>query len=427
MKKSQNFEHLRENWPELAELGFYAEQYAVSDPQSSMVKLRCYVERIVGYLYRELSLPVLPTANIYDKLSSSSFTAIVDQTILDKFHAIRKGGNKAAHEGYVNQHDCLWLLKESYLISCWLYVAYGEGKVEDCVAFIQPENVQRDEETKAEFKRKNKQLQEKLSRNNAQLEQALKELEEAQQAQLIAQQEAAKLKLQVNQVNADKLQSNTAKLKDTFDFNEAETRKRIIDAELRSIGWDVSLAEEDTEQVAKEYKVDGQPTTTGIGYCDYVLWDDDGKPLAVIEAKSTRKDAKAGQQQAKCYADALEKRFEQRPVIFYTNGYDIWIWDDAQGYVPRKLFGYYSKNSLQYTIKQRSLKQDLNETPIDIDVAGRMYQIETITRVCERFSQQHRKALIVQATGTGKTRVSIALTKRLLDAGWAGKKSLIFM
>lgn len=425
MKTSLNFEQLRENWPELTELGFYAEQYAVTDPQSSMVKLRCYVEKIVGYIYRELNLPVLPTANIYDKLISSSFTAIVDQTILDKFHAVRKGGNKAAHEGYINQHDCLWLLKESYLIGCWLHIAYGNGKVEDCAAFTQPENAPRDDESKAEFKRKNKQLQQKLQHNSVELEQALKELEAAKQAQFIAQQEAATFKAQVNQVKADQLKTNTLKLKTTFDFNEDETRKRIIDAELRSQGWDVALGEENTEQVTKEFQVDGQPTTTGLGYCDYVLWDDNGKPLAVIEAKRTRIDAKAGQQQAKLYADSLEKSKDQRPVIFYTNGYDIWMWDDAQGYVPRKLFGYYSKDSLQYLIKQRFLKQDLNQTPIDIDVAGRMYQIETITRVCERFSDKHRKALVVQATGTGKTRVSIALTKRLLDAGWA--KRVLFL
>ncbi|GAB3518551.1 DEAD/DEAH box helicase family protein [Photobacterium alginatilyticum] len=420
-----NFEHLRSQWPNLAELGAYAEAYAVSDPQSSMVKLRCYVEKVVGYLYHELRLPVLPNANIYDKLTSGAFTSVVDKAILDKFHAVRRGGNKAAHEGYVNQHDALWLLKESYYIGCWLFMAYGDGKLEDCPAYQAPENAPREDESKVEFKRKNKQLQQKLVENSEQLQKALEELEVAQQAQLEAQQTAAKLKQEVDQVRADRLKTNTAKLKNTFDLNEAETRKRLIDSELRSEGWDVALDEESTEQVAKEYEVDGQPTLTGKGYCDYVLWDDNGKPLAVIEAKRTRRDAREGQQQAKLYADALEKVTDQRPVIFYTNGYDIWMWDDAQGYVPRKLYGYYSKDSLQYLIQQRTLRKDLNQTPIDIDVAGRMYQIETISRVCERFSDKHRKALIVQATGTGKTRVSIALSKRLLEAGWA--KRVLFL
>lgn len=425
MRTSVNFEHLRKGWPELAELGAFAEAYAVIDPQSSMVKLRCYVEKIVGYLYRELRLPVLPNASVHDKLTSASFTAIVHKDILDKFHAVRKGGNKAAHDGYVNQHDALWLLKESYLIGCWFFIAYGDGSQEECPLYTQPENVPLEGESKADFKRKNKQLQKKLAQNSEQLTQALKELEEAKEAQLLAQHAASKLKLGVDQTKADKLKRNTLKLKNSFDFNEAETRKRLIDSELRSEGWDVALAEVSTEQVSKEYEVDGQPTQSGKGRCDYVLWDDNGKPLAVIEAKKTRVDARAGQEQAKIYADALENQTGQRPVIFYTNGYDIWLWDDAQGYVPRKLFGYYSKDSLQYLIQQRALKKELNSTPIDTEVAGRLYQMESITRVCERFSDKHRKALIVQATGTGKTRVSIALTKRLLDAGWA--KRVLFL
>lgn len=425
MKTSVNFEYLRKDWPELAELGAFAEAYAVSDPQSALVKLRCYVEKIVGYLYYELRLPVAPNASMHDKLISGSFTSIVDKSIADKFHAIRRGGNKAAHDGNVTQHDAIWLLKESYFIGCWLYIAYGEGKREECPDFTTPENVQGVDESKGEFKRKNRQLQEKLKQNDEVLKQAIKELEDVKQAQLAAQKEAASLKQQVNQAKADNLKQNTLSLKNSFDFNEAETRKRLIDAELRSQGWDVALDDESTEQVSKEYQVDGQPTPTGKGYCDYVLWDDNGKPLAVIEAKRTRTDAKAGREQAKLYANALAKQTGQRPVIFYTNGYEIYIWDDAQGYAPRSIFGYYSKDSLQYLIQQRELKQDLNETPIDTKVAGRMYQMESITRICERFSDKHRKALVVQATGTGKTRVSIALAKRLLEAGWA--KRILFL
>ncbi len=425
MKKSMNFEHLREQWPELAELGAFAETYAVVDPQSALVKLRCYVEKIVGYLYQELHLPVAPNASMHDKLVSGAFTSVVDKTIADKFHAVRKGGNKAAHEGKVSQHDSIWLLKESYFIGCWLYMAYGDGDIEGCPKFTVPDNAPTGEESKAEFKRKNKLLQQKLNQNDDLLKKALKELEEVKQAQLEAQKQAAQLKQQTDHVKADKIRTNTLSLKSSFDFNEAETRKRLIDAELRSEGWDVALDNESTEQVSKEYEVDGQPTTTGKGFCDYVLWDDNGKPLAVIEAKRTRKDANAGREQAKLYADALEASTGQRPVIFYTNGYEIYIWDDAQGYAPRLIFGYYSKDSLQYLILQPELKKDLNSTPIDTKVAGRLYQMESISRICERFSDKHRKALIVQATGTGKTRVSIALAKRLLDAGWA--KRILFL
>ncbi|SDJ58016.1 type I restriction enzyme, R subunit [Ferrimonas sediminum] len=425
MKTSMNFEHLKPNWPELAELGAFAETYAVSDPQSAMVKLRCYVEKIVGYLFNELRISAEPNANIYDKLCNAEFTSAVDRAILDKFHAVRRGGNKAAHEGHFDQHDALWLLKESYFIGCWLFIAHGGGKLEQCPQYQSPENAPRLDEGKAEFKRKNKALQQKLAENETRLKQALKELEVAEEAQLEAQRKAAKLQQQVDQAGLARLKDNTDTFKTTFDLNEEETRRRLIDAELRSEGWDVATDETNNEQVSKEYEVDGQPTTTGKGYCDYVLWDDNGQPLAVIEAKRARRNAREGQQQAKLYADALEQRYGQRPVIFYTNGYDIWIWDDTQGYAPRKLFGYYSKDSLQHLVRQRSQRHDLNKTPIDTDVAGRMYQIESITRVCERFSDKHRKALIVQATGTGKTRVSIALAKRLISAGWA--KRVLFL
>lgn len=425
VSKSMNFEQLRSRWPELADLGHFAETYAVSDPQSALVKLRCYVEKIVGHLYRDLYLPVTPNATMHDKLTSGAFTSVVDRAILDKFHAVRKGGNKAAHDGNVSQHDAIWLLKESYFIGCWLYVAHGNGKHKDCPEFTSLENIQTSDQTSSEFKRKNNQLQKKLQKSDELLKHALAELEAAQAAQRLAQKQAATLKQAIDLNQVEQIKSNTMLLKSSFDLNEAETRKQLIDAELRSCGWEVSLGSENTEQVSKEYEVADQPTVSGQGFCDYVLWDDNGKPLAVIEAKRTRKDANAGREQAKIYADALAKQTGQRPVIFYTNGYDIYIWDDSQGYTPRSIFGYYSKDSLQYLIRQRSIKKDLTTTPIDTNVAGRLYQMESISRICERFADKHRKALVVQATGTGKTRVSIALAKRLLDAGWA--KRILFL
>ena len=151
-----------------------------------------------------------------------------------------------------------------------------------------------------------------------------------------------------------------------------------------------------------------------------------GNPLAVIEAKKTSVDPERGRQQAKLYADGLEKMHGQRPVIFYTNGYDIWMWDDVAGYPPRKLFGYYSKDSLQYLVTfQRASRKPLNSLEPNSAIVDRLYQIEAIKRVSECFSQNHRKALIVQATGTGKTRVAIALVELLIRAGWV--KRVLFL
>lgn len=418
-----NFENLRQSWPELADLGAFAETYAYLDPQSSLVKLRCYVEKLVGVIYSELRLPVEPNATFMDRLTNGSFTTVVPKVILDKLHAVRIHGNKAAHEGGVSVNTSVWLVEEAYHLGCWLFIAQGGGSFEQCPKFQAPQLPQASS-AKSEFKKKNKALQEKLASQSAQLDSALKELEAAQQAEREAQQLAAKLKQQANQAKTQAFVHDSMKATNTLVLNEAETRRRLIDSELRIAGWDVGQGD-NTEQVTVEHEVDGQPTQTGIGYCDYVLWDDNGKPLAVVEAKRSRENPEKGRQQAKLYADSLEKKHGQRPVIFYTNGYDIWIWDDVLDTVPRKLYGYYGKDSLQYLISQRKHRGDLNTTPIDTTISGRLYQMETITRVSERFSQGHRKALVVQATGTGKTRVAIALTKRLLDAGWA--KRVLFL
>lgn len=419
-----NFEHLREHWPKLADLGSFAETYAHLDPQSSLVKLRCFVEKLVGEIYTELRLPVEPNASFMDRLNNGSFIAVVPRVILDKLHAIRIHGNKAAHEGDVSAKTATWLVEEAYHLACWLFIAQANGDRDACPVFQTPQ-MSAASGAKAEFKKKNKLLQEKLASQSAQLENALKELEAAQQAEREALQTAAKLKTPIDQAKEQAFQKASTKATSTLDLNEAETRRRLIDSELCLVGWDVALDGSNTEQVTLEHEVDNQPTATGIGYCDYVLWDDNGKPLAVVEAKRARENPEKGRQQAKLYADSLEKKHGQRPLIFYTNGYDIWLWDDVLDTVPRKLYGYYSKDSLQYLIRQRQQRKDLNSTPIDTQIAGRLYQMESITRVSERFSDGHRKALIVQATGTGKTRVSIALTKRLLDAGWA--KRVLFL
>lgn len=423
MKHAMSFKHL-EALPELYQLAAFAQDYACSDPQSALVKMRCLMEKIVGVIYAKLQLPVYPNASIVDKLNADSFTSVVPSQIIDKLHAIRKSGNRAAHEGKVSQQEAVWILQECYFVSGYFYVAYCGGDAKNLPEFSAPDCTKLAEQTDAQFARENKQLQAKLAEHEARLKQALDELKAAEAAQLKAQQEAASLKKAIDEGAVAKAKAGFASMSG-INFNEAQTRARIIDMDLRAAGWNVSLDDSSTQQVRKEFEVDGQPTATGKGYADYVLFDDDELPLAVIEAKRTRESVEKGRQQAILYANALEKRYGRRPVIFYTNGYDIRLLDDAQGYNSRKVYGYYSKDSLQYLIKQRSLKKNLNQTPIDTKVAGRVYQIESISRVCERFSDKHRKALVVQATGTGKTRVSIALAKRLLDAGWA--KRVLFL
>ena len=175
----------------------------------------------------------------------------------------------------------------------------------------------------------------------------------------------------------------------------------------------------------REFPITGMPTSSGQGAVDYVLWGADGKPLGLVEAKRTRRDARVGQQQAKLYADCLEAMFGQRPVIFYSNGYEHWIWDD-QRYPPREVEGFYTRDELELAIQRRHSRGSLADTEIDASIVERYYQSRCIRRIAESFEIDNaRKALVVMATGAGKTRTVIALSDLLIRANWA--KRILFL
>jgi type I restriction enzyme R subunit len=160
------------------------------------------------------------------------------------------------------------------------------------------------------------------------------------------------------------------------------------------------------------------PNAQDDGFVDYVLWGDDGKPLGLVEAKRTKRDARVGQQQAKLYADCLEQRFGQRPVIFYSNGYEHWIWDD-QSYPPRSAQGFCKKDELERLIQRCSTRTRLAPAEINEKVVERFYQQQAIRRIGEAFEKDHeRKALVVMATGAGKTRTVIALCDLTMRCNW---------
>ena len=409
--KSENFEIIREGWPELAALGGFAEAYAHPDPASALVKLRLFAENLTKDIYRDLGLPKPDQPTLVDLLKNPSFTAITPKVVIGKLHALRMHGNKAAHGEPVKPQNALWLLREAYDLARWLFVRYGEGTAIEIPPFKQPAQPQ------AEQARQRRRVLEKLAAQEAQMECLLQELEASRQKAAVAEKKTEEL---------EALAAKAAQAANELEFDEATTRARLVDSLLASVGWNVAAGEASTEEVGKEIEVADQPTESGIGYADYVLWDDNGNPLAVIEAKKASVDPERGRHQAKLYADGLEKAHGHRPVIFYTNGFDIWIWDDAQGSPPRKLYGFYSKDSLQHLANyQRAERKPLDTLEINEDIVNRLYQIEAIKRVSERFTNKHRKSLVVQATGTGKTRVAIALTDLLIRAGWV--KRVLFL
>ncbi|MGY6643796.1 MAG: type I restriction endonuclease subunit R [Salinarimonas sp.] len=208
---------------------------------------------------------------------------------------------------------------------------------------------------------------------------------------------------------------------DHHDYSEAQTRDRFIDLLLRESGWALDKTED------TEFRVEGMPNAQGFGFVDYVLWGEDGKPLGLVEAKATRHDARKGQQQARLYADCLEKAYGQRPVIFYSNGYEHWIWDDTC-YPPRQIGGFYKRDELAWLIQRRKARKKLSETRIDTKIAGyqRPYQQRAIRAITRSFEEQgERKALLVMATGSGKTRTVVALIDLLMRAGWV--KRVLFL
>lgn len=422
--RSLNFEPLRAVCPDLANIGGYAEHYAHADPESSLVKLRNFAERVVDHIYAEQKLVRAPQSNFVDLLNNGSFRLVATDLVLDKLHLLRKLGNRAAHGEGVRASDAIRCVREAWQLARWLHVTFLAGKPSDFAEFKDPPTEGVD--SKAEIKRKAKALAEDNALKEERLRQALQELAELRAEEKIAESSAQLAHVDPPPEALAKQQQVSAAVVAQLHFTEDNTRKWLIDRDLRLAGWDVPMSTNSNDSVGQEVEVLYQPSISTIGYCDYVLWDDNGTPLAVVEAKKTTVDAHQGQRQAELYADGLEKMYGQRPMIFFTNGHAIWMWDDAAGYPPRSIYGFLSKDTLQYRVGfQRRARLDLAKVRQDPAIAGRLYQIESITRVAERFSARHRKALVVQATGTGKTRVAISLTKLLIEARWA--KRVLFL
>ncbi|WP_247387415.1 MULTISPECIES: type I restriction endonuclease [unclassified Bradyrhizobium] len=214
-------------------------------------------------------------------------------------------------ERKISSGDASGAVKELFHVCFWFARTYAKVKPADRLTFDPSVLSRRDEVLKkafvqlktqqAELDAKNGELT-KLLLDKQNLDEELKTI----RAEVAAARKAAQAK------------------PDSHDYNEAETRDRFIDLLLREAGWALDQPDD------TEFRVEGMPNNQAIGFVDYVLWGADGKPLGLVEAKRTRKDARAGQQQAKLYADCLQARYGQRPVIFYSNGYEHWIWDDTR-------------------------------------------------------------------------------------------------
>ncbi|MBJ2211683.1 MULTISPECIES: DEAD/DEAH box helicase family protein [Pseudomonas] len=408
--KSVNFEFLRSGNQLLTSLAGLAEAVLHIDPGSALTRLRSFAEELTKTIYKEELLPRLPQSSFYELVKDSVFNDCVSKSLVYQINFLRIQGNDAAHGGEGDLRNAKLALNAAHELAKYMAVKYY-GVTQAAL----PEFIEVKDPTAALS-----QLQQSVSNYEKELQ---KQQEELQRVMDKLEQERTRNLDQLVKPDQQKRQQQSQKVADSLQWNEAKTRALLIDAMLLQAGWDVS----NPAQVGHEVEVDFPGNTSGKGRADYVLWGDNGQPLAVIEAKkSGNVSLQAGREQARMYADGFERMGMQRPVIFYSNGYETFIWDDKQYNTYRPVYGLYSKDSLEYLNYQRQYRiAELEKHNPELSIADRPYQIEAIKTVAAHFQKQRRKALIIQATGTGKTRVAIALAELLLRTGWA--KRVLFL
>lgn len=398
-----NFAFLQREWPWVYEAALAAESAAYHDPRTACFHARRALELVVAWIYKaDPSLKLPYEDNLSALIHDPTFKRTAGEAVFAKARLITRLGNMAVHsQKPVSTTDSVTAVRELFHVAYWMVRTYGrETRLGPSLTF-NPDALLR---SAPAAKQTTEQLQA--------LEQQLKEQDESLAA-LLSDKDNLDAELQRLRAEVAEAKRAAAVTPDTHDYGEAETRDYFIDLLLKEAGWPLDQPRD------REFEVSGMPSTRGQGFVDYVLWGDDGKPLALIEAKRTRRDSRVGQQQAKLYADCLEKQFGQRPLIFYSNGYEHWIWDD-QDYPPRQVQGFYKKAELELLLQRRDSRKSLAAAEIDPKIVGRYYQTRAIRRVGEAFERDHdRKALLVMATGAGKTRTVIALVDLLMRCNWA--------
>jgi type I restriction enzyme R subunit len=376
-----NFAFLPDTFSSIAESAARAEGHIMSDPRAACFHARFTLEAAVHWLYRHdpgLRMPY--DHSLGALLHEPSFQNLLPQAVFQKARVIQKVGNQAVHNARpVRQYDALQTVKELHHICYWMVRTYAPNVSHPSVGW-------RDDLVPQPLKPGEVVPRPELEKLEARLaEQNQKTLKQQQERDALDA-ELQKLREQLAEIRAQ-----AEATPDTHDYSEAETRHYLIDVDLRRAGWPLDQKRD------REYEVTGMPNNKGLGYADYVLWGDDGKPLAVVEAKKTTVDPAVGKQQAMLYADCLEQMHGQRPLIFCTNGYETWLWDDL-AYPPRRVAGFYKKVELQRLILRRSQQQKLEVAEVKDAIVERYYQ--------------------KRAIGSGKTRTAIALVDVLQRAGW---------
>ena len=388
-----NFDFLKKTpaFESFAEVAISAEKLLHIDVDACVLNCRRAMEFAVKWMYSvdgELEMPYQDS--LVSLMNDEKFRDIIGEDVWRRMEFIRKLGNNAAHSNKKITKEQAELCLENLFVFM------------DLVAYFYAQ-----EYTEQQFDR------------------ALLELTVDEALSFVPDNEIDVNKLiEENKTLQAELTARRAEHQQTYvpkplELSEFKTRKIYIDFMLQDAGW------VEGKDWLNEVELYGMPNTSEVGYADYVLYGDDGKPLAVLEAKRTCVDVAKGRQQAKLYADLLEKKYGRRPIIFLSNGFETRIWNDKY-YPERKVASIYSKRDLEKLFNLRAMRTSLKNVMVDKHIAGRYYQEAAIKAVCESFDKKNRrKALLVMATGSGKTRTVIALCKAFLDHGWV--KNILFL
>lgn len=375
-----------------------AERAMQISPSTVAILSRRALELAVKWVYQfdnDVKIPYQD--NLSSLIHDRHFLSIIDEALLPMLKYVVKLGNAAVHTNVaITRDEAVLSLHNLYQFVSWIDYCYAE----EYTAADFDESLLYDAEYKRERPEELINLYEKLSAKDKSLEELRK------------QNEALRTQLTANRVDS---QNN-------YDFevetiSEFETRKRYIDLDLKLAGWEIG------RNVDIELPIEGMPNVSGEGFIDYVLRGTNGKILAVVEAKRTSRDPKEGRNQARLYADCVEQAQGMRPIIFYTNGFETYIWHDD--YAARRVSGFYTQDELQLLIDRRTMKKPLSNVVINEEITNRYYQKEAIMSICEAFSNNQRKGLLVMATGSGKTRTAISLVDVLTNNHWI--KNVLFL
>ena len=405
---ASNFAYLldKKGYSEFAQAAVEAEKALAISPASVAIHARKALELGVKFIYSvEPSLTIPYKDNLSALIHNYCFKDMIGLNLFHLIKFIVRLGNVAVHSGSpVQAEDAILSLRNLHSFCDWIDYSYSEDyqQVEFDVNIL----------PKPASESQNKQQLQKMADALDKKSQSLEELKKLNEDLMNQLQELKQVNIQQRVFQVDEI-------------SEAETRNRYIDLALMEAGWRIAGAQVKLPNCYTEVPVSGMPNNSGNGYVDYVLYGQDQMPLAVVEAKKTSVDAMAGSYQAKLYADCLGKQYGRRPLIFTTNGFEIFYTNDFRQEARRQISGFLTQDELQLEMERRRTRKPLYHIEIDENITNRPYQKEAVITACEEIENHHRKLLIVQATGTGKTRVSISLVDVLLKHNYV--KNILFL